>query len=485
MYKSVDKLQSSFLDFDQPMGLHMNPNNRWIKMADAIPWDEYEKKYRRLFKSKTGNVAKPFRMALGALIIQQKFQYSDRELVEQITENPYLQYFIGLPGYQEEAPFDASTLVLFRKRINAKMLMDANEAILAAENEEKKSDNDDHMDPPSGGSSTEKQDNKETSQENKGTLILDATCAPVNIRYPQDISLLNEAREKLEVLILWFHKTYGVALPRRDCREARRAYLNYAKAKKHSTKQIRKALKKQLSYVRRDIGYIESFMSDGYAPLSKDIDQILTIFTLYEQQKYMFDNKVHKVENRIVSISQPWIRPIVRGKIKAPVEFGAKLDLSIDAEGYARIERVQFDAYNESACLQEAVEAFHKRTGYYPERVLADQIYRTRQNRAFCKEHGIRLSGPKLGRPNAETQKTDKKQEYQDNTDRIEVERRFSLAKRCFGLGMIRTKLKETQLTSIALSVFVANLFRKMQRILFALLFCLELYPMGNGWLTA
>lgn len=150
MYKSGDKLQSSFLDFDQPMGLHMNPNNRWIKMADTIPWDEYEKKYRRLFKSKTGNVAKPFRMALGALIIQQKFQYSDRELVEQITENPYLQYFIGLPGYQEEAPFDASTLVLFRKRINAKMLMDANEAILAAEEEKKKSDNDDHTDPPSG-----------------------------------------------------------------------------------------------------------------------------------------------------------------------------------------------------------------------------------------------------------------------------------------------------------------------------------------------
>lgn len=486
MYKSVDKLQSSFLDFDQPMGLHMNPNNRWIKMADFIPWDEYEKKYRRLFKSKTGNVAKPFRMALGSLIIQQKYQYSDRELVEQITENPYLQYFIGLPGYQEEAPFDASTLVLFRRRINAKMLMDANEAMLAAEKEEQKSD-DDHMDPPSasGGGSPEKQETQENSQENQGALILDATCAPVNIRYPQDISLLNEAREKLEVLILWFHKTYGVGLPRRDCRAARKAYLNYAKARKHSSKQVRKAIKKQLSYVRRNIGYINSFMSDGYAPLSKDIDQILTIFALYEQQLYMFENKVHKVEDRIVSISQPWIRPIVRGKVKAPVEFGAKLDLSIDAEGYARIEKVQFDAYNESGCLQEAVEAFHKRTGHYPERILADQIYRTRQNRAFCKEHGIRLSGPKLGRPNAETQKTDKKQEYQDNTDRIEVERRFSLAKRCYGLGMIRTKLKETQLTSIALSVFVANLFRKMQRILFALLFCFGFYPMENGLLTA
>ena len=130
MYKPVDKSQQSFLDFNQPMGLHMNPDNRWIKMADRVPWDEFEVKYAGLFPSPTGNVAKPLRMALGALIIQTKFQYPDRELVEQITENPYLQYFIGLPGYQEDPPFDASTLVLFRKRITIDMLMEVNEYIL-------------------------------------------------------------------------------------------------------------------------------------------------------------------------------------------------------------------------------------------------------------------------------------------------------------------------------------------------------------------
>ena len=99
----------------------MNPDNRWIKLADRIPWDEFEAKYAKLFPSDTGNVAKPLRMALGALIIQTKFQYSDRELVEQIAENPYLQYFIGLPSFREEAPFDASTRVFFRKRISAAM----------------------------------------------------------------------------------------------------------------------------------------------------------------------------------------------------------------------------------------------------------------------------------------------------------------------------------------------------------------------------
>ena len=86
MYRPSEKIQHSFLDFNQPMGLQMNPNNRWIKMADCIPWDEFEIKYAELLPSDTGNVAKPLRMALGALIIQTKFQYADRELVEQITE---------------------------------------------------------------------------------------------------------------------------------------------------------------------------------------------------------------------------------------------------------------------------------------------------------------------------------------------------------------------------------------------------------------
>lgn len=127
--------------------------------------------------------------------------------------------------------------------------------------------------------------------------------------------------------------------------------------------------------VARDIRYLEQFMEEGYALDRKEIPLYLTICTLYVQQKYMYDNKTHSVEHRIVSITQPWIRPIVRGKVKAPVEFGAKLDLSIDSEGYARIEKISFEAYNESTCLVEAVERFRERSGYYPERVLADQIY--------------------------------------------------------------------------------------------------------------
>ena len=288
-------------------------------------------------------------MALGALIIQTKFQYSDRELVEQIAENPYLQYFIGLPGFREEAPFDASTLVLFRKRISAEMLMEVNEYLLAHKDDDK----DDHP-PPSGGKTNDDGTAKEDTH--KGTLTLDATCAPANIRYPQDISLLNEAREKLETMIYRFCKCYGLKLPRRYRKCARKEYLTFAKSRKRTAKKIRSALRRQLGYVKRDLGYLEQFMSDGYAMTGKDIGLYLTIIRLYEQQQYMYDNRVHSVEHRIVSISQPWLRPIVRGKVKAPVEFGAKFDLSLDSEGYGRIEKISFEAYNESTCLIEAID---------------------------------------------------------------------------------------------------------------------------------
>ena len=249
--------------------MHMNPKNRWIRLADQIPWNVFEEKYAQLFPSNTGNVAKPLRMALGSLIIQKKLQFSDRELVEQITENPYLQYFIGLPGYQETSPFDASTLTLFRKRLTQEIIMEVNEYIL---------DHDDENTPPTSGSGKEEPSRSSQEEpENQGTLIVDAPCAPANIRSPQDVSLLNEAREKLETVIYRFCKAYGLKLPRRYSRKARKEFLAFAKSKKHTAKRIRKAIRKQLSFVRRDLGYLEQYMSEGYAPTRKEIPLLLTI----------------------------------------------------------------------------------------------------------------------------------------------------------------------------------------------------------------
>ncbi|MBO6208697.1 MAG: IS5 family transposase [Lachnospiraceae bacterium] len=458
MYKFKREKQISFTDFNQPQGMQMNPNNRWVKKAAMIPWDTIEAEYAKLFPSHTGMPAKPLRMALGSLLIQKQYHYPDEELVEQIRENPYYQYFIGLPGYEDKIPFVPSLLVEFRKRLSEDVLNEINEMIIAYNVQQ----DDDDSDDSSGDAGQSDQQDSATDSENAGTLILDATCAPQNIKYPQDIELLNEAREKLEDMICRVSDEYNFYRPRMYREKARKDYLALAKCRKRSSKRIRRAIRKQLQYIRRDLGYIMNLLENNGIALSRSDAQMLdTLQTLYAQQQYMFANNTHSVVNRIVSISQPYIRPIVRGKAKSPVEFGAKLDLSVDETGMCRIEKLSFDAYNESAVLKTAIANYKERTGHYPERVLVDQIYRNRENISYCNNLGIRLSGKKLGRPKKDADsKAEKKIAYQDNTDRIEVERKFSLAKRKFGLGLLLTKREDTTRASIVLSIIAMNIDR-------------------------
>ena len=460
MYKKSINRQLGLNDFDQPIGLKMDPGNRWIRKAAAIPWDRIEDKYANLFGSNVGNVAKPLRMALGSLIIQKEYGFPDRELVEQLTENPYLQYFIGLPGYRAEAPFVPSLLVEFRKRLTAEIISDINEIIIGGDDGDPAAGGDDG-DPTAGGWEA---DGAGVEGGNAGTLILDATCAPQDIRYPQDVSLLNEAREKLDAMIDVLCRANGLPRPRTYRRKARRDYLSFAKAKKRGGKAVRKAIRQMLQYVRRNRAHIRKMLDGGLVLGEKQLALLSVLDKLYEQQKHMHDNKTHTVGDRIVSIGQPHVRPIVRGKAAVPVEFGAKMELSM-AGGYGRIEKISFDAYNEGGTLVDAVERYREREGRYPERVLADKIYRNRDNLRYCGERGIRLSGPALGRPGKNAAAV-RKQERTDGIDRIEVERAFSLAKRSYGLGLIRTRREDTTRSSIALSILVMNINRKARVLL-------------------
>ena len=190
--------QISLSDFQQPMGMQLREDNRWVKKAQMIPWDKIEAKYADLFPSETGNVAKPLQLALGACLIQREYGYSDEEIVLQIQENPYLQYFCGYPGYDDsKPPFDSSSMVHFRKRLTPEILSEINEMVISEA--EKKDEKDDHNDNDSNN------DNNSGNGGNSGTMIVDATCAPSNIRYSQDVSLLNEARENAEKLLDVLH----------------------------------------------------------------------------------------------------------------------------------------------------------------------------------------------------------------------------------------------------------------------------------------
>jgi len=455
--------QMSLEDFNQPVGMKLKENNRWVKKAQMIPWLDIEKRYAKLFTNRKGNVAKPLQLALGSCIIQAEYGYSDEETTLQIQENPYLQYFCGYPGYDDgHLPFDPSLMVYFRKRLTPEILGEINEMILKTAT--KSEDDDAHHgdDDVHHGD-----DDGENEEKNAGTLIVDATCAPSDIRFPQDVSLLDEARENAEQIIDELHKQSTEKKPRTYRKKAHKDSLQYMRSRKHTEKKTRKAIREQLQYLRRDLSIIESMLKSGLVLPQKHLLRLKTLRKVYEQQKYMYDKHTHSVPDRIVSISQPFLRPIVRGKAGKPVEFGAKLDISV-SNGWTRLEYWSFDAYNEATKLIETIERYRTREGHYPERVLADKIYRNRENLRYCKEHGIRLSGPALGRPKKDEQR-DKKQDYLDQNERIEVERQFSLAKRKCNLGKVRTKLKETVGFTIAMSIVVLNL-RKIQHTLLRLL---------------
>jgi IS5 family transposase len=465
MYRKKPFGQLEFEDFYLPFGGKLRSDNRWVKLSKLIPWEKIEKKYSKQFSKKMGAPAKSLRMSLGALIIKERCGFTDEETVEQIKENPYLQYFIGLSEYTEDAPFDPSMMVHFRKRINLEILDEINEMIIKPEKSNKNVNDD--------------EDENNSSGRNHGQLIFDASCTPADIRYPTDLSLLNEGREKLETVIDILHEPLkGKKKKPRTYREnARKNYLRTAKKRKKKAGEIKKTIGKQLRFICRDLKHIEALLEKSSLELLSNYQYkcLLVIKELYRQQKEMYDKGSRSVDNRIVSISQPHVRPIVRGKASAQVEFGAKISLSV-VNGYSRIEDLRWNNYNESVDFKEHVVRYKKRYGCYPESICVDQIYRTRNNIKYCKENNIRISGPKLGRPPKELDKSiDIKLEKQDLRDRVAVEGKFGEGKRKYGLSRIMAKLSETSESVIGTTILIMNLEKKLRLLLGNFIFQINL----------
>jgi hypothetical protein len=171
--------------------------------------------------------------------------------------------------------------------------------------------------------------------------------------------------------------------------------LIFSKKRRKSKKEIRRGIKAQLQYVRRDLKAIDQMLERPgrkHVLTESDKDMLDVIRKVYEQQKWMYDNKKHSIEDRIVSLYQWWVRPIVRGKDKNKTEFGAKINVS-EVNGFCRIDHFNWDAFNEGTLLKEQVENFKDVYGRYPKYLLADRIYLTRENRKFLKEKGIEAPG--------------------------------------------------------------------------------------------
>ena len=452
-YKSTRQL--SLEGFHLPFGGKLNPENRWVKWSLIIPWDELAVCYYKSMSSDQGRPAKDARLVIGAVIIKHKLTLSDEETVLQIQENPYLQYFVGLSSYKDEPPFTASLFVEIRKRMGKQVFTSFEDAILNSLEQKKKQKR-----KRSASSSAE--------PANRGKLVVDATVAEQAIRYPTDISLLNEAREISEHLI---DELYSISSlkkkPRTYRQQARKRYLGISKKRNPGGKLRRKGIREQLQYLRRNFRHIEMLLdmigSPSFPLAHNRQRQYWIIQHLYGQQYRMYKEKKRRCDDRIVSISQPHVRPIVRGKASHKVEFGSKLSVSL-VDGIALVDHFGWDAFNESTDLIAQIESYKRRYGHFPEVVLADGIYGTRVNRNYMKERCIRFGGKPLGRPrkrtveNAEQIKQEKIQRKQDALERIPIEGKFGQGKNGYRLNYIRARTLRTAESWINSIFLVMNL---------------------------
>ena len=437
--------------FQTPFDQQLSKDNRWVILAELIPWDEICAVYlKQVGVSSTGRPAISPRVVLGSLIIKHLGNLDDRETVEQIRENMYMQYFLGYSSFTTAPPFDASLFVDFRKRLGLDNLNAINDKIVELKTkmeiekiEHKPTDQDQ---PPS--------DNNSVSA-NKGRVIFDATACPQDIAYPTDLNLLSDARDKSEQLIdILYDPTLHKKKPRTYRKIARKRYLQTAQKKNKSRKDIRKANGSQLRFLKRDLNSINRLLDAyPYIPLDKKQHKYLMVInTVYQQQKQMYNALSHSVEDRIVSIHQPHVRPIVRGKSQAKVEFGAKIHVSI-IDGISFLDELSWNAFNEGSHMMDYVERYHARFGCYPRELLADKIYCTRANRAALKEKGIKLLAKPLGRPSAV-------QKHVSPGERNPIEGKFGQAKTAYGLDRIRARLKDTSESWIACIFLVLNLVK-------------------------
>jgi IS5 family transposase len=453
--------------FETPFSQHLDSNNRWIILARSIPWDRVVGVYEQALNNHyTGASGINPRVAIGAVFIKHFCNLSDRETIDQIRENVYMQYFIGYSSFSNEEPFDPSLFVEIRKRLGTQQINLINELIMGVKQPSEKQqhwqgdDKNDaaQKDQTANFVSAKETDNVLVSDQNKGELIVDATACPQDIHYPTDLHLLNDAREKSEQIIdelYQFVKYRGVPKPRTYREIARKDFLKIAQKKIKSKKNIQSSLRRQLGYLQRNIGHINMLLD--YCPVipldRKKYKYLLVIQTLYDQQREMYQQNKHSIAHRIVSIHQPHVRPIVRGKANAQVEFGAKIQVSIQ-NGFTFMEEISWEAYNEGTRLMETIKNYKHRFGCYPQKVMADKIYCTRENRGKLKELGISLRAKPLGRP------TKAVADHVRPGERNPIEGKFGQAKTAYGLNRIKARLQHTSESWIASIILVLNLVK-------------------------
>lgn len=446
----------------------LSKNNRWVLMGDTLPWGEIEKRYNaKLNNGLTGAGNKPARLVVGALIIKHKMNLSDEETILAIQENPYMQYMLGLSEFTDKPVFHPSLFVTIRMRLQIEDLNDFTSSLLSSSSNSKETghSSDDYNEGSGNDCYTDSQ-----GRLHKGSMKVDATCSDSEVRFPTDVDLLEDGSRVINRYIDKLCNSFSLVHPVTFRKKSRMVYLEFTKIKKKSRRRIKSCKSLLLTYLTRDIrtfvnliAFNGTHLLDSLKCHEKKI--MRSIITMFHQQETMFKEGTHSIADRIISIFQPHIRPIVRGKSKAPTEFGAKIGASL-VQGYTFIDNHSWDAYNEEADLEQQIELYRKRFGYLPCRIYADKIYMNRENRKLMKELEIEAMGKPLGRPPKNPNLEYEKRMAKAVGERNEVEATFGTGKRIYRANNIRAKLPQTANCWTGMCYFVKNVMKFIKELL-------------------
>ncbi|MGB8953511.1 MAG: IS5 family transposase [Candidatus Aminicenantales bacterium] len=374
MYKSKGRKTIPLFPELFPFGGKLDERNRWLRVAELIPWDELEDEYRKHF-SDVGRPAKDAQLIIGLLLLKHMTGLSDEGLVAEVLENPYMQAFCGFRSFVTEDVLDSSTLTKMRERLGLTFFKELERKTYKVLIDRK-------------------------IIKAKGMLV-DATVFPEDIKYPNDVGLLNDVQEWLVKQIKRIGRAVGRKNVRTYRRSARKEYLNFSKKKVKTKKAIAKAKKKMLQYVRRNIKQLKNLIQIVRVKrhkIQKKIRERLHVAEeIFRQQWEMYKRKVNRIANRIVSLHRPYVRPIKRGKQRQDTEFGGK-GAVVHVDGFLFLDSFKHEAYDEAEVAVHHVAAYQERFGKLPPYLAADQKYGTQDNRDRLGPLGIRTSFKPRGR---------------------------------------------------------------------------------------
>lgn len=399
------------------------------KIYIAVPWDDLVTAFG-LNEAKKG--PSPIFSPKGKLALMFLKNYSglsDRKLIEHLNGNLDWQFFCGIYlGAGRLSNFKMVSEV--RCELAGKLDMDGAQQALYA-----------HWSPYIGDS---------------GSITMDATCYESHLRYPTNIKLLWESVHWLHALLGDLCKRTGEPVLRSKYLKWKKRYVSYSKMRRKTKKRQRaltRALLLLLEKLGGEVDRIEAVygtaMSVGQYRRRDTAKKVLV------QQHALF-HKGEKPKDRIVSMDRPYIRPIVRGKEKKPVEFGAKVN-KFQVGGISFIEHLSFDAFHEGNRFIDTVFAAQRLTKTRTGLAGADAIYATNKNRRFATKYGIRTDFKRKGRAGKHEKQRKKLASAITKERASRLEGSFGKDKEHYHLKRIRARTKKTEVLWIFFGIHTGN----------------------------